>query len=86
MEVLPAVDDPAILELEDDGVANVQVLAASIRGAALNADHAVVVICEQALEFGPEGPPVSSASWPKYPREPQSPRPYFQPPPNIWQA
>ena len=38
--MLPAVDDLAVLELEDDAVADIQALAVSLRGAALEADHA----------------------------------------------
>src|SRR2546423_13619760 len=55
VKVLPTVSNPAVLELEDNAVANIQVLAVSIRGAALDADDAVVIICKQALQFGPEG-------------------------------
>ena len=65
VKVLPAVGHPAVLELEDDAVDDVQVLAGSVPGAALDADHAVVVIREQQLQFGPEGASVSSASCPK---------------------
>src|SRR4051812_42891343 len=56
LEVLPTVDHPAVLELEDDAVGNIQVLAVSVRGAALDADHAVVTICGQVAQLGPEGP------------------------------
>src|SRR4051812_21718068 len=54
VEVLATVSDPAVLELEEDGVANVQVLAVSLAGAAMDADHVVVIISKQALQFGPE--------------------------------
>ena len=64
--MLPTVSNPAILELEDDAVANLQVVAVSIGGAALDADHAVVIIANQVLQFGPEATSVFSASWPKY--------------------
>src|SRR3989442_13712895 len=57
VKVLPTVSNPAVLELEDNAVANIQVLAVSLRSAALDADHAVVIICKQALQFGPEGAP-----------------------------
>ena len=53
--MLPTVNDPAVLEREDDAVANVQMLAISIPGAVLDPDHAVVIISDQALQFGPEG-------------------------------
>src|SRR5436190_8515700 len=57
VKVLPAVSNPAVLELEDNAVTNIQVLAVSLRGAALDGDHAVVVICKQVLQLGPEGAP-----------------------------
>jgi hypothetical protein len=56
VEVLPHFNNPAVLEPEDDAVGNVQVLALSLRAAALNADDVVVVICKQVPQFGPEGP------------------------------
>ena len=57
VKVLPTVGNPAVLELEENTVANIQVLAVSLRGAALDADHAVVIICKQVLQLGPEGAP-----------------------------
>jgi hypothetical protein len=64
--VLPTVGDPPVLELEDDAVANIQLLAVSLRAAALDADHAAVIICEQVLlQLGLEVPPVSCPSRPK---------------------
>src|SRR5207244_1979860 len=56
VKVLPTVSNPAVLELEDNAVANIQVLAVSLRGAALDADHAVVIIRKQVLQLGLEGP------------------------------
>src|SRR4029079_8803021 len=56
LEVFSTVGHPAILELEDDAVGNIQVLAVSVRGAALDADHAVLAVCSHVLQFGPEGP------------------------------
>src|SRR5207248_5378600 len=56
VKVLPTVSNPAVLELEDNAVANIQVLAVSLCGAALDADHAVVIICKQLLQLGLEGP------------------------------
>src|SRR4051794_32792114 len=56
LKVLPAVSHPAILQLEDDAVGNIEVLAVSGRGAALHADHAVVAIRGQVLQLSPEGP------------------------------
>ena len=56
MKVLPPVSDPAVLELEDDAVANLQALAVSLRGAAVDADHAAVIICKQLLQLGLESP------------------------------
>ena len=66
LKVLPTVCHPAILEREDDAVGNVQVFAVSVRGAALDADDAVVTICSQAFQFGAEVPPVFWPSRPKY--------------------
>src|SRR3989441_9776141 len=57
VKVLPTVRNPAVLELEDNTVANIQVLAASLRGAALDADHAVVIIRKQVLQLGSECAP-----------------------------
>jgi hypothetical protein len=45
VKVLPTVSNPAVLELKGDAVANIQVLAVSLRAAALDADHAAVIIC-----------------------------------------
>src|SRR5436190_16250216 len=56
LKVLPAVSHLAILELEDDAVGNVEVLAVSVRGAALHTDHAVLAIRRQVLQLSPEGP------------------------------
>src|SRR5947209_13062811 len=57
VKVLPTVNNPTVLELEDDRVANVQVLAVSVRGAALDADHVIVVVCTYVLQLRPEGAP-----------------------------
>src|SRR3954447_17808785 len=57
VKVLPTVGYPAILELEDNRVGNIQVLAVSVSGAPLEADHAVVTIREQVLQLGTEGAP-----------------------------
>src|SRR4051812_5388812 len=54
--MLPTVNDAAVLELEDDAVVNVQVLAVSVRGAALNADHTRVANCSHVLQLCPKGP------------------------------
>src|SRR5438045_324784 len=56
LEVLPTVSHLAVLELEDDAVGNIEVLAASVRGAALDTDDAVITICSHVLQLGPEGP------------------------------
>src|SRR3954469_15768122 len=56
LEVLPAVGHPAVFELEDDAVGDIQVLAVSVRGAALDADYAGVTLRSQVLQLGPEGP------------------------------
>ena len=55
--MLPTVDDLAVLELEDDAVADIEALAVSLRGAALEPDHAAIIACEQLLQFGLEGAP-----------------------------
>src|SRR5437764_639739 len=54
VKVLPTVNDPAVLELEDNAVGHVQVLAVAIPGAVLEADHVAVVICCQVLQLRPE--------------------------------
>src|SRR5258708_4601010 len=51
VKMLPTVGDPAVLELEDDAVDNIQVLAIPLPRAALDADHAVLVICKQVLQL-----------------------------------
>src|SRR5207245_2374874 len=56
VKVLPTVSYPAVLELEDNAVANIQALAVSLRGAPLDADHAVIIICKQVVQLGLEGP------------------------------
>src|SRR5947209_9943215 len=56
LEVLPTISHLAVLELEDDAVGNIEVLAVSVRGAALDADDAVITICGHVLQLGPEGP------------------------------
>src|SRR6266550_2371178 len=56
LEVLPTVSHLAVLELEDDAVGNIEVLAVSVRGAALDADDAVITICSHVLQLGPECP------------------------------
>ncbi len=53
--MLPTVDDLAVLEFEDDAIADVQALAVSLRGTALEADHAAVITCEQLLQLGLDG-------------------------------
>ena len=42
-KVLPTVNNPAVLELEDDAAANIQVLAVPLRAVVMNADHAAVI-------------------------------------------
>src|SRR5205814_9719674 len=51
LEVLPTVSHLAVLELEDDAVGNIEVLAASVRGAALDTDDAVITICSHVLQL-----------------------------------
>ena len=67
--MLPTVNDPAVLELEDNAVGHVQVLAVAIPGAVLEADHVAVVICGQVLQLRPGTcRPSPVPSWPKYSR------------------
>src|ERR671935_2744661 len=54
VEVLAAVHDPALLELEDGAAVDVQPLAVSLRDVVVNPDHAAVLVGEQALQIGPE--------------------------------
>src|SRR3954467_11476560 len=56
LEVLPTISHLAVLQLEDDAVGNIEVLAVSVRGAALDADDAVITIGSHVLQLGPEGP------------------------------
>src|SRR5436190_4685931 len=56
LEVLPTVSHLAVLEFEDDAVGNVEVLAVSVRGAALDADDTAITICSHVLQLGPECP------------------------------
>src|SRR5207248_1581440 len=56
LEVLPTVSHLAVLELEDDAVGNVEVLAVSVRSAALDADDTAMTICSDVLQLGPECP------------------------------
>src|SRR5581483_9747078 len=55
LEVLTTVCHQSVLELEDDAVGYIQVLAVSVGGAALDAHHAVFAICSHVLQRGPEG-------------------------------
>ena len=57
--MLPTVSHPAVLELENDAVGNIQVLAVALRGAALDADDAVVTICSKRCSSARKVPPVS---------------------------
>src|SRR5689334_8572220 len=56
LEVLPTVSHLAVLEFEDDAVGNVEVLAVSFRGAALDADDTAITVCSHVLQLGPECP------------------------------
>ena len=42
VEVLPAVDDLAVLHLEDEAAVDVERLAVSLRGVVMDADHATI--------------------------------------------
>src|SRR5919204_4644352 len=54
VEVLTAVHDPAVLELEDGAAVDVQPLAVSLRDVVMDADRAAVLVGEHALQIGPE--------------------------------
>src|SRR5919198_3466273 len=54
VDVLAAVHDPAVLELEDDTAVDVQVLAVALGDVVMDADHAAVLVGEHALQIGPE--------------------------------
>jgi len=54
IEVLAAVHDPAVLELEDDAAIDVQPLSVSLGDVVVDPDHAAVLIREHALQIGPE--------------------------------
>src|SRR4051794_15894680 len=53
--MLPTVDDPAVLELEDDRVPNVQMLAVAVSGTAMDTDDVAVIVRGQVLQLGAEG-------------------------------
>src|SRR5206468_9611157 len=57
VKVLPTISNTAVLELEDDAVADIQALAVPLRGAALHADYPALVICKQVLQLGLKGAP-----------------------------
>jgi hypothetical protein len=52
--VLPTVGNPAVLDLEDDAAANVQVLAVPLSAVVINANHAAVITRKQVLQRGLE--------------------------------
>jgi len=54
--VFPPVNNPAVLELEDDAAANIQALAVPLRGVVMNADHAAVITLQHLKQSGLEGP------------------------------
>jgi len=47
----------AVLELENDAAARIQVLAAPFRAIVMHADHAAALTLEHILQGGLEGPP-----------------------------
>jgi len=55
-EVLPAFDDPAVLEREDDAAVDVQTLAVTFCAVVMKADDPTVVALEHVEQGGPEGP------------------------------
>ena len=63
--MLPTVNNPAVLELEDEAAGNIQVLAAPLRAVVMNADHAAIITLEQVLQCGLEGPSRSPPYRPK---------------------
>src|ERR1035441_8709057 len=54
IKVLPTVGNPAVLDLEDDPAANVQVLAVPLSAVVTNANHAAVITRKQVLQRGLE--------------------------------
>src|SRR5207253_11361992 len=54
--VLHALSYSAVLELEAQTQGNIQLLAVSLRAAAVDTHH-TVSICKQVLQLGPEGAP-----------------------------
>jgi hypothetical protein len=46
IEVLSTIDDPAVLDFEDDTAADVEAFAVALRAVVMNADHAAVVTLE----------------------------------------
>ena len=60
MEVLAAVHDQAVLELEDGAAVDVEPLAVSLGNVVVDPDHAAGFVGEQALQIRPNVPPVSA--------------------------
>lgn len=54
--MFPTVNNPAVLEFEGDATANIEVLAAPLRGVVMNADHPTVITREHVQQSGLEGP------------------------------
>src|SRR6185295_6871879 len=55
VDVLAAVHDPAVLELEDGAAVDVQLLAVSLGDGVVDPDHTAVFVGEQTLQIRPEG-------------------------------
>ena len=50
--MLPAVNNPAVLELEGDAAANIEVLAVPLCAVVMNADHAAVITLGHVHQCG----------------------------------
>ncbi len=62
LNVVPTVLDPAVLQLEDNAVANIKALAVSLRGVALDANHAVAISASKCCNSAWKVPPDSCPS------------------------
>ena len=54
--MLPTVDDPAVLELEDEAAVDIQVLAVSFSAVAMKGEDVAIIVCSQVPQLGPKGP------------------------------
>src|SRR5207249_1150916 len=56
-DVLPAVDEPAVPDLEDDAAVDIKALAGSRSAVVVDGDDAALVVCEHVPQLGTEASP-----------------------------